>query len=111
MARVELTVTKVTSSGVVPPAEQAASAENNFIPFNDGRIHLEIHNTGGVSATVTILQPAVEDGVKYVGKEIVLAAGETKIVGPLPPSVYNQSNGQVFVNSSAVAVKYRTYYV
>lgn len=111
MARVELTVTKVTSAGVVPPAEQAASAENNFLPFNDGRVHLEVHNTGGVEATVSILIPAVNDTVGYSNKEIKLAAGETKLVGPLPPGVYNQPNGQVFVNSSAVAVKYRTYYV
>jgi len=111
MARVELAVTTVTSAGVVPPAEQAASAENNFIPYNDGRVHLEIHNTGGAEGTVTILQPGVADGVGYPGKEIKVAAAATKLVGPLSPAVYNQPNGQVFVNSSAVTIKFRTYYV
>lgn len=111
MARVELTVTKVTSAGVAPPAEQAAAAENNFLPFNDGRIHLEVHNTGGAEGTVTVLIPAVNDAVGYEGKIIKLAAAETKIIGPFPPGVYNQPNGQVFVNSSATTIKFRTYYV
>ena len=112
MPRVAIPITQVTDDGVVQPAQTDGDAANDhFLAFNDGRVMLEISTTA--NDTVTIETPGVVGtGLAVADKDIAMVGTQTKVVGPLAPQVYNQPNGQVYVNCGvSTTTKFRAYRV
>lgn len=113
MARTAITVTETSRAGVAVPAQQAGdNAENMKLSWNDGKIVLELEASGGACTfTFPVAVPASVDGQAIASKEVVLAEGEKKVVGPFPPGVYNRADGTVNVNVSTAKGKIRAYHL
>lgn len=110
MPRTALTVTTITRTGVARPAQEVGDVANgNSIAGNDGRIFLEITNDDAATQTVTFQTPGTVDGLAIADLVISLLAGDVKLVGPLTPGTFNQSDGLVYVDPSDADLKFRVY--
>lgn len=102
MARTDLTAQQIARTGLAP-SYVAADGSNQNAFFNDGRTFLHVKNGGGSSITVTIDTPITVDGVLAVGNLAVgVTNGQERFIGPFPTNIYNQSDGRVHVDWSAV---------
>jgi hypothetical protein len=71
-----------------------------MIPNNDGRIFLDVRNTG-VTMTVTVQTPGQVAGLNVAEYVATIAATTgVHLIGPFPPSAFNQSDGSVNVDFS-----------
>jgi hypothetical protein len=96
------TLTVVTpNSGGALATPAAVSASDKFA--NSGRCLLLVTNGSGAPINVTIDSQLVVDGNAVPDKVIAVAAGATRAIGPLDPSIYNDGNGDVSVAFSAQA--------
>lgn len=109
MPRTALTVTEITRSGVAQPAVQSYDNANaNSLPWNDGRVFLELSATTG-TVNFTFAIPGPVDGQTVPAKSI--AAGTTPVLaGPFPPAVYNQADGTVFIDCDSANGRIRVYH-
>ena len=98
----ELSVQTMTIDGIVPSYGAAASGGDTFA--NDGKTFLHVKNGGGSSINVTLSSQVTNPpaGTAATNKVIAVAAGAEKMIGPLPANGWNDANGQVHVNYSAV---------
>ncbi|HEY0882253.1 MAG TPA: hypothetical protein VGD87_12010, partial [Archangium sp.] len=82
----------------------AANGGGDSFP-NYGQEVVVIKNGGGSSITLTVTTPATVDGLAVADRTAVIAAGETRMVGPFPPGWYNdnqQPGGSVALGYSGV---------
>lgn len=104
MARAAITVNSV---GARPNLYTSAltttqgNSSDNHTMVNDGRTILECTNTSGSAVTVTIV--SVADPVTGRTGDIAVSVSNntSRIFGPFPPPLFNQSGGVVNVNVSA----------
>lgn len=94
-------VTTVTRAGL-DTVGAAADATGDEWP-NTGQEYIEIKNGGGAGITVTPNIQATLDGQAAVNPSVAIAAGQTKIIGPFPTAIYNNTaTGRAKVTYSAV---------
>ncbi len=103
MSRVALTVQQIdrASSGL-SATHTAPSSTQLSIPNNDGRMFVNVKNTGATTQTVTVQTPGQVAGLDVA--ELVCTVPPTTgdiMVGPFPPAAFNQSDGAVYVDLSA----------
>jgi hypothetical protein len=99
MPRTALTNQNVKRTGLTPTYGAANAAGHSFA--NSGRELLHV-KTVGTPTTVTIQTPGTVDGLAVAELVISLLANEERLIGPFPPSVYNQAGDEVYVDFSAV---------
>lgn len=113
MARIEVPITQITTSGVEPPTQVVgSSSENHFLPSNDGTLHLEVANADAAAThTVTIHANAASAVAGYPIENEVVTVGKSKtVLIKVPgPQAALQSNGQVFVDVASTELKLRCY--
>lgn len=101
MARTLITVQQVTKAGVTLSFSAATATDgNNFA--NDGDVLLYVKNGGASPITVTVQTPAKIEGVDVAELTVSVSNASEKIIGPFPTSIFNQSDGTVYVDFSAV---------
>lgn len=97
MARVAIAVQTITRTGLEPAyAAAAAAADGNSFP-NDGRTFLAVVN-GATDVEVTLKIARTIDGQAAVNPTVTVPATETRMIGPFPPGIYNQTDGSVHVD-------------
>ncbi len=99
-----LTVQQIVRSGNgLTPSYASADVAGNTVPGNDGRIFLHFKNTNAATRTVTIDIPVLVAGqaVTDLAAIIPLTTGD-KMVGPFPPSVFNQADDSLSLTYDAV---------
>lgn len=70
---------------------------------NTGVEYLVVENASAGPVTATFAVQAQIDGLPVsAGKQVVVPAGATFIIGPFPKQFYNDGNGRVNVTYSAV---------
>lgn len=69
---------------------------------NTGQEFVEVKNGSGGSINVTLDIRATIDGAAAVDPVVAVGAGVTKIIGPFPTGIYNDSNGRAKITYSAV---------
>ncbi len=103
MSRVALTVQQIDrDTNGLACTRTAPSSTELSIPNNDGRIFIEMLNTGTATMTVTAQTPGQVGGLAIA--EYVATVGITtgdQMVGPFPPAVFNQADGAVYLDLSA----------
>ncbi|HRF46994.1 MAG TPA: hypothetical protein PLC98_05145 [Anaerolineales bacterium] len=95
-----LTVQEVARTGLAP-SYVAAAGGGDAIP-NDGRTMLHIKNGGGSSITLTVVTQATVLGNAVADDAIAVPNGGERMVGPFPPSIYNDVNQLVQLTYSGV---------
>ena len=100
-ARVDLPVTDIIRTGVGNPGVLVAGDEDDNHSFvNDGRTLIAVLKTGAAAGILTFKTPGTVDGLaisEQIVTPAVLATSYT-LIGPFPPSIYNQSDGTVHVD-------------
>lgn len=104
MPRAALTVKQVERTTGLTPAYEAAQAPGSGSNYfaNDGRTFLHIKNGGGAPITATFQTPGDVNGLAIADLVITVNNATEKMVGPLEPSIFNQADGTVYVDWSAV---------
>lgn len=90
-------------SGIVPTyaaAQAPGSGSNAFL--NNGRTFIHIKNGGASPITATFQTPIDVNGLAVADLAITIANGAEKMVGPFETNIFNQSDGKVYVDWSAV---------
>jgi len=92
-----------TGNDITTPPTAALST---MTMANDGRTVLRV-KTGATTANLTITPTAkIQDGsaagLSPASPVVALAANKDYLIGPFPPSVYNDANGEVGLAFSAV---------
>lgn len=85
-----LTTQPIVAAGTVRTLASADIANGNVADC--GRCYLEVSNTGGGSATVTIAVPSTFDGMVIGPRTVVVAAAAVAKI-PLIPADYAQPTG------------------
>lgn len=104
MSKVSIPVSKIVRTGFTPVAATVADHSNGMQFVNNGATWLEVVSTDGGSQTVGFIlgtgASALVDGLTLPEKTITIPAGATRLIGPFPPQLYNQSGSLVFVDPS-----------
>ena len=98
-AHITIAVTNIARAGTAPTLGAADDVDGHRFP-NDGRTFIFCINTA-VACTLTFQTPGTVDGLVVDDRDEVVpinAVGE--FYGPFPPSIYNQSDGTVFIDVS-----------
>ncbi len=102
MTRTALTIQQIDRDAIgLAVTHPAPSTTELSIPNNDGRVFIEIKNTGATTQTVTVQTPNQVAGLAIADLLATVAPTTGDIaVGPFPPAVFNQSDGSVYVDIS-----------
>mgnify|MGYP005823896815 CR=1 FL=1 len=99
--RTALVPQQITRAGLAP-AFSAAVADGHSVA-NDGHVFIEVKNASGSAVTVTVQTPGMVDGLAIAELQVsVPATNGDKMIGPFPPGIYNQADGTIYVDFSAV---------
>lgn len=99
MARATLTPQDVVRTGLTHTFAAVDAANGNAF-VNDGKTVLYVKNGGVGSTNVTISTPGTVDGLAIADLVVAVGNGVNKLIGPFPPGIYNQSDGNVNVDWS-----------
>ena len=109
MARVAIPIAILDVVSVDLPAAIASHADDDHVlPWNDGRVLLEVTNITPAAVIVT-----VRTSVTVIGRlnlddvEITVPAGQTWYAGPFAPRVYNEPDDSVLVDVNNFGVLLR----
>ncbi len=106
MARTSVTTQRITRAGL-EPVLTAPVADGDIV--DPGNVAVWVDNGSGASITVTAITPGTVSGLAVADLAVVVPAGESRLVGPLPASVFAQpadadpGANRVLVDYSAVA--------
>lgn len=102
MARTDLSPQDIVRTGLNPTFSAADGANQNAF-YNNGQTYLHVKNGGGSSINVTIDTPGVVDGLAVSNLIVAVPNGGERLIGPFPSNVYNQPDGRVHIDWSAVS--------
>jgi hypothetical protein len=103
MADIDLTVQKLAATGITPEYTGSLSTGNTYKVRNNGRIYVHAKKTGAGACTATIETPKTVGGLDIDDQEVTIAATTGDVmIGPFPPSIYNDSSGDVNITFSEV---------
>ena len=99
-ARADLPIDVMDRHTPIEPTQTNAVGANYHMFLNDGRTFLFLIG-GTADCILTVQTPGTVDGlaVDDISFTVPLGVGtEFRIMGPFPPSVYNQSDGYVYID-------------
>lgn len=92
MARAFVATQQVTRDGLVPVTGEP-TVDGDAV--DTGRTALYLVNGSGGSVTVTVAATAAQDGLDVEDLVVVVAVGDTALVGPFPKRTFGQPAGAV----------------
>lgn len=81
-----LSTQTIKRAGLKPSYASASGGGDKFHP--GGRTFLHVKNGSGGSITVTAVTPKQVDGEEIADRAVAIPAGEEKMIGPLPASLF-----------------------
>lgn len=103
MAVLTVSSAKRATNGLDLAGVAAAGGGDTFV--NTGQEVLVIKNGSGAPITLTVATPVTVDGLAVTDLTATIGAGETRMVGPFPPGIYNDTGvagGSVSLTYSGV---------
>jgi len=97
--RAAIAVQVVDRFTAVEPTQTDAVVADYHMFSNDGRTFLFLIG-GAANCEITVQTPGTVDGLAIddIIFDIPSGATEYRIMGPFPPSIYNQSDGYVYID-------------
>ena len=101
MSRIAHAVQQIVPTGL---ALTYNAADLEMMAPNDGNVFLHFKNTNGATRDITVITPGTVYGLAVADLVVTIAitTGD-RMIGPLPPAIFNQSDGSVHFNVSATA--------
>jgi hypothetical protein len=104
MADVRLSVQPIVQAGLTPVYTGSLTATTvDYVFKNDGKTFLHVKKAGAGDCVATITTPVTVDGkaVADLAVTVVATTGD-KMIGPFPPAVFNDGNGDARVMFSEI---------
>ena len=101
MARTPLTVQNIVSSGLTP-SFGAANVDGHSMANDGKKDFFVVKNGSGVSINATVPTTVVVDGLSVTDRVVAVPAGQERWIGGLTPQYYNNADGTVNIDLSAV---------
>jgi hypothetical protein len=90
VARTNVPVTQITRAGVAPGTEVNGDPTNNHVVANNGKMFLEVRNSGStVARTVTFRFPGLVDGQSVTPRAVSIPTSASRRFGPFPTDAYS----------------------
>jgi hypothetical protein len=104
MADVRLAVQKVVQAGLTPVQTGSLTATTvDYVFKNSGKTFLYLVKAGAGDCIATVTTPVTVDGKAVADLAVtVVATSGVKMVGPFPPSIFNDGNGDARVMFSEI---------
>lgn len=103
MARTAIAIQQISRAAITPTYAAGDAANGHALP-NSGTEFIHV-KTVGTGTTVTVSIPATVDGQAVSSKTYVLGTNTERMIGPFPPSIYNQPDSNVYIDlTSATSV-------
>lgn len=102
MADITLVPQNIVQTGLTVVPVGSLSTSNNYKIRNDGKTFLQVINGGGGSVVVTIVTQAVLGGNAVADRVVTVLTVTEQLIGPFPPSVFNDSNGDIDVSYDTI---------
>lgn len=101
MARLSVTTQKITRTGTIPTA--GSPNVDGDIVDTGASVFLLLSNVGASPASATVVSQATFDGLAVDDLTVTLAAGTTRVVGPISTATFgfaegDANAGRAFVN-------------
>ena len=105
MAQLRKTPEDVVRSGLIATyaSDFTVVGSNTYIIRNNGKVLLHIKKSGAGACNLIITTPNTVDGLAVGDRTVVIPATTgDKFIGPFPPSIYNDGNGDMEISFSEV---------
>jgi hypothetical protein len=100
MAETRLTPQDLSDQGITPSYTTSLSDSDTYLVNNDGKVFLHFKKTGAGDCDVTIQTPATVHGLAVAERTVTVPATTgDKMIGPFPPSVFNDGQDVKFTLS------------
>ena len=98
-ARADIAVEVIDRHTPIEPTQTSAVVADYHKFLNDGRTFLFLIG-GTADCLLTVQTPGTVDGLAIddVTFTVPLGATEFRMMGPFPPSIYNQADGKVYID-------------
>lgn len=101
MPRTALPAAQQIALAGLAPSYAAVDQPNGNTFVNGPNVFLHVKNTGIGACTVTVITPAKISGVDIADPTVVVPATTgDRMIGPFDPTIFNQSDGTVYVDWS-----------
>jgi len=101
--RATVTPTRTTLAGVAQPAQTSGVVADGHKIKNNGHVIIEYENTHSGTLVLTIQTPGKQLGELAIDElSISCIASQIKIVGPFPVGVFNQGDGELYLDYDGV---------
>lgn len=95
-ASVRLTPTNMVVTGSTPTFTTTLSTGTTYLIRNDGKTFIHMKKTGLDACTVTFTTPGTVSGLAIADPTATVGATTGDVLmGPFPPSIYNDGNGDL----------------
>jgi len=102
MPKQTIAVQNLVRAGAAPTFTACAQTDLQF--SNDGHTIIEFKNTNAATRTITWQTPGTVDGNAVADPVSTIGANTGDLIyKPVPPNVYNQADGNVYIDLSAFA--------
>lgn len=98
MGQVRKTPEDIVRSGLAATyiSDFVVVATSSFIVRNNGKVILHMKKSAAVNCNLIIITPNTVDGLAVGDRTVVIPATTgDKFIGPFPPSIYNDANGDM----------------
>lgn len=105
MAQLRKNPEKVVRPGLAATyhADFTVAGSNTYLIRNPGNVILHIKKSGAGTCTLTVITPNTVDGLTVADLAVTIPATTgDKFIGPFPPNIYNNGNGDIEVSFSEV---------
>lgn len=92
----------IVIGGLTGSYRGSLSVSDNYIIKNDGKMMLNVKNAGGSNCNVTIVTQNQVGGNAISDRVVAVSNGAEAFIGPFPPSIYNDGNGDIDVSFSFI---------
>jgi hypothetical protein len=100
MPRTALTVQQVTRTGSRRRIRPATDPAGTRCP-TAGKEMIHVKTTTN-AVVVTIQTPGTVDGLAIADRTVSIGTSSERMIGPFPPSYYNQADGAVYIDFDVV---------
>lgn len=103
MPVVDLVPQTIVRAGLEPDYESPLTTTDTYQVPNNGRTFLHFKKSGAGDCTVTLVTPGKVDGLAIADRTVTVEATTGDVmVGPFPPSTYNDADGKMAFTLSEI---------